>query len=193
MSDSSAQVDPRMQRTRIALQGALMTLMMKRRYSEIRVEDLLRASGVGRSTFYENFHGKDELLVSCMEQMTRTLSSLPFEDSSLASTTALLEHLWSVRGQIRSLLQGAPLRKLRQDLVAKVEIRLQRQAGPVAIPARLAACALADVVLSPVLAWLSGEAWCSAIDLANGIQRASRATLDGICRDTRGQALPTTE
>lgn len=180
MTGPTRHTDPRMQRTRSALQGALMTLLLERRYTEIRIEDLLQASGVGRSTFYENFRDKDALLVCCMDQMTDALSSLPFDDGELVSVVVLLEHLWAMRSRMRSLLQGIPLRKVRQDLVAKMEARLSGQTRRTAIPARLAAWALVDAMLSPILAWLSGEAWCSASDLASTMQRTSRAMLENV-------------
>mgnify|MGYP006177845307 CR=1 FL=1 len=56
--------DPRRRRTRQDLMAAFFSLVLSQRYHEIRVGDVLARSGVSRSTFYEHFRNKDELLAA---------------------------------------------------------------------------------------------------------------------------------
>src|SRR3954454_11147784 len=70
---NTATVDRRVARTRGLLQRALMTLILKKAYDAITVEEICEAADVGRSTFYAHYTGKDDLKRSGLEQLRRTL------------------------------------------------------------------------------------------------------------------------
>jgi AcrR family transcriptional regulator len=160
------------------LQSAFVVLALEHRYHEIRVDDILKASGVGRSTFYEHFAGKDALLAASMDDALSLLADMPTGESDSRQVAGLLEHFWDNRTLARSLFQGAALRVIRNALVQRIEARLDRSdAGRLRLPRRLAAHALADGMFSPLVAWLSGEAPCSPADLGAALQTTSRATL----------------
>jgi AcrR family transcriptional regulator len=55
-------VDRRIQRTRNALREALMALMVERGWDAIDVQALCDRADIGRSTFYQHFANKEELL-----------------------------------------------------------------------------------------------------------------------------------
>ena len=170
--------DPRRRRTRDALQSAFILLALERRYHEIHIDDILKASGVGRSTFYVHFAGKDALLAASMGDALSLLADMPTGESDSRQVTGLLEHFWKNRALARSLFQGAALRVIRNALVQRIEARLNHSdAGWLRLPRRLAAHALADGMFSPIVAWLSGEAPCSPADLAAALRTTSRATL----------------
>ena len=62
---SVAVTDRRIERTREALEGAFIRLIFEgRRYDRITIADLIARAGVGRSTFYEHYRNKDELLAA---------------------------------------------------------------------------------------------------------------------------------
>ena len=67
MAQAGQDPDPRRRRTREALQSAFTLLALQRRYHEIRIDDILKASGVSRSTFYEHFATKSECLIALYE------------------------------------------------------------------------------------------------------------------------------
>lgn len=180
MHPATDRADPRPERTRDALRGALIALTMERRYAEIRLDDVLRVAGIGRSTFYEHFRDKDALLISCMEPALACLSALPFDADGLRGATLWLEHVWAMRGRAGALFQGVALRRFRRALILRMASRIALAGTPLHLPQPLAACALADTVLSPVLAWIRGEAWCPADQLASGLQSACRALLAGM-------------
>jgi AcrR family transcriptional regulator len=181
MGQIPQRTDPRRHRTREALQSAFVVLALQRRYHEIRIDDILQASAVGRSTFYEHFAGKDALLVASMDDALSLLSGLPDGSSDSRRVAVLLEHFWRNRALSRSLFQGAPLRIVRRALVAQVESRLARfDGGRLRLPPRLAAHALADGVFSPIVAWLAGEAGCGADELAAALRASSQAALAGM-------------
>jgi AcrR family transcriptional regulator len=170
-------LDPRRRRTREALHSAFILLALQRRYHEIRIDDILQASSVSRSTFYEHFASKDALLAASMEGAMSLLAGMPVGESSAPQVAVLLEHFWDNRALARSLFQGAALRVIRNALVGQVEACLKRHDGAgLRLPRRLAAHALADGMFTPIVAWLSGEASFSPVDLATALLQASKAT-----------------
>lgn len=54
--------DPRIRRTRKALQGALRTLMQTRGFEELSVQEIADAATVNRATFYDHYTDKFALL-----------------------------------------------------------------------------------------------------------------------------------
>ena len=187
MSRNRQDLDPRRRRTREALHGAFVLLALERRYHEIRIDDILKASGVSRSTFYEHFAGKDALLASSMGGPISLLSGMPFGETDTRHVGALLEHFWEKRSLARGIFQGASLRVIRKALVAQVEDRLkQRDGRRLRLPRRLAAHALADGMFSPVVAWLAGEAPCAPADLAAALIECSGSLLAGMSVATNG-------
>ena len=178
--------DPRRVRTREALKSAFVVLALQRRYHEISIDDILRISGVGRSTFYEHYGSKHALLVASLADPLELLARMPFGQAEARMVVALLEHFWQHRALARSLFQGAPLRVIRNALVAQVQLQLQHAGSRLRLPHRLAAHALADGVFSPILAWLSGEAATDATALAPALQASSQAMLQGFAVDRPG-------
>ncbi len=181
MGPPSHDPDPRRRRTREALQSALTVLALRKRYQAIHIDDILLASGVGRSTFYEHYAGKDALLVATMDGALALLADLPFGNADIRQATALLAHFQDNRAQASGLLRGIALRVIRDALVSRIEARLERDGGSrLRLPRRLAAHALADGVLSPLMAWLAGEATCNPTDLAAALAKSSNAALAGM-------------
>jgi AcrR family transcriptional regulator len=66
--------DRRSMRTRKLLHGALISLMLEKRYDKITVQDIIDRANVGRSTFYAHYQDKEGLLVSGFEQVLETFS-----------------------------------------------------------------------------------------------------------------------
>lgn len=67
--------DRRIQKTQKLLREALFSLIHEKNYDSIVVKDILDRANVGRSTFYMHFGDKDELLVSGMHDMLRSVQA----------------------------------------------------------------------------------------------------------------------
>ncbi len=153
------EVDPRAKRTRTAILGAFTALALSRRYEAIRTGDMIAAAGVGRSTFYEHFRSKDEVLVAAVEPILHTLASAALGRASQSQIRATLDHVWEQRAVARVLFEGRTGDKLQRRVAVLIGVRLP---APAAMPAMAAAAAQ----LTMLRMWVRGEAACPAAELA---------------------------
>lgn len=99
-------MDKRRQRTREAIEAAFVELIDERGYAKTTVQDILERSGVGRATFYAQFHGKDDLLEAqvcalCDHALDMGAAT---SVSPLAQTERVLENLLDRRGGLHALI-----------------------------------------------------------------------------------------
>jgi AcrR family transcriptional regulator len=101
--DNQADVsgDRRVRRTRRTLAEALVALVLERGYERITVADLLTRADVGRSTFYSHFRDKDDLLMSCFDDLRADLYARVADQS--APVGALFEHAYRHREMYQAL------------------------------------------------------------------------------------------
>jgi AcrR family transcriptional regulator len=152
-------LDPRAKRTREAILGAFATLALGRRYDAIRIADLIAAAGVGRSTFYEHFPGKDAVLVAAVEPILHTLASAALGRATKVQVRAMLDHVWAQRGLARMLFEGRTGDRLQRRLATLIAARL-------AATATMPAVAAAAAQLAMLRAWIRGEVASPAAELA---------------------------
>lgn len=107
--------DRRILRTRHALQDALFSLLLKRNYDNIVVEDILNTANVGRATFYMHFKDKDDLLMSSVRNLQKFLRGaqsgvVPPTATSyerlIAFSLPMFRHSAEVRPIFRTLLRS---------------------------------------------------------------------------------------
>jgi AcrR family transcriptional regulator len=67
-------IDRRVVRTRKTLHHALISLILKKDYEAITIEEICDAANVGRSTFYAHYTSKDDLHQSGIENLRRVLA-----------------------------------------------------------------------------------------------------------------------
>jgi AcrR family transcriptional regulator len=101
------QEDPRVLRTKRALGGALVELMLAEDFDAITVQRVLERAGVGRSTFYAHYRNTNDLLLSDAERFLNLLEE-HFERVSgngnrLAPVTELFHHVREFRDFERAL------------------------------------------------------------------------------------------
>jgi AcrR family transcriptional regulator len=108
-------IDRRVARTRAALQQAQVSLILKRGYEAVTVEDICEAANVGRSTFYAHFTGKDDLRRSSFEHLQKQLTDRQREalsaardvkDQSLGFSLTMFEHARDHIDLYRALIGG---------------------------------------------------------------------------------------
>jgi AcrR family transcriptional regulator len=95
--------DRRVQKTQKFLHEALFSLIHDKSYDSIAVKEILDRANVGRSTFYMHFRDKDELLVSGMHDMLRSVQaagrppSAQLPEKVIAFSLPIFEHIHQQR------------------------------------------------------------------------------------------------
>ncbi|HYL71418.1 MAG TPA: helix-turn-helix domain-containing protein, partial [Candidatus Dormibacteraeota bacterium] len=149
--------DRRARRSRGALLDAFFTLVLKEPYERITVREIARRAGVGRSTLYEHFGGKDGILAESLSRPFAVLADTVERQDNTEALAAVLEHFWSNRGIAPGLFAGAMRRHTVAVLVRLIEERLRRAPASrrtaLLLPPHLAATQLAEVLFAPVAAW----------------------------------------
>lgn len=178
--------DKRVERTRQALFGAFFELVTGGRYDEMKVDDIVRRAGVGRSTFYEHFKSKDDLLAESLKGPFGLLADVIRPRDNTPQLIAVLEHFWENRRLAQGIFTG-PIRPMTVGVLVRLieeRFKLDRvgSPNPLVIPQHLAAVQLAEGLLAPVTAWLSGESPCKAEVLAPALRQTAIATLQALQR-----------
>ncbi|MEM9777454.1 MAG: TetR/AcrR family transcriptional regulator [Chloroflexota bacterium] len=62
-------LDPRVRRTRLALQTALLELLEKKKFERIQIKELAAQADLSRHAFYSHFDTKEELLFSYVDDV----------------------------------------------------------------------------------------------------------------------------
>lgn len=156
-----------------AMRAAFVDLMFERGYHRIRVCDIVERADVGRSTFYDHFRGKDDILLLSMGWMLDTLAALVDPETGREPLAALLDHFWVRRQLARTLFVPGVQRKLRGALAAAVERRLA-QLGRSASAARMGGVTVAAAQLALLEGWTRGEFGAGASEIADALVALSR-------------------
>jgi AcrR family transcriptional regulator len=120
----AGKTDRRAARTRKALHGALMALILRKGYEAITVQDIIDEADVGRSTFYSHYTSKEDLLRGGFQTLRaelaeaqRAAGSERSDDGPLGFSLAMFEHASEYTDVYRALVGG------RGGAVAVTEIR----------------------------------------------------------------------
>jgi AcrR family transcriptional regulator len=171
------------QPAKTAVLRAFAELIGTKQYDEITVGEIIGRAGVSRSSFYEHFGGKKDLLTRSIAGPFKILADAIFS-ATQTTLVPLLEHFWSNRSFARGVLLGLVRRRTATVLVVEIENQLKRRETAskekLRLPRRLLAWQLAESMLGLITAWLTGEARCSASELADVLSRTSQALLEAM-------------
>lgn len=100
--------DRRVERTRTALRMALIELMQERGWHEVDVQTLCDRANVGRSTFYQHFPNKEELLKASLsglkDGLLQQAANAEAGSGAMAFVPGLLAHVHEMQELFRALL-----------------------------------------------------------------------------------------
>jgi len=107
------ELDRRTQKTNQAIHEALMSLMSKKHYDEITIQNIIDKANIGRSTFYSHYATKDELLFESIEPMLEMVNNCIIKYiecggmySEIATVSALFEHLKENSHMLKRLIKA---------------------------------------------------------------------------------------
>jgi AcrR family transcriptional regulator len=154
---------------RDAILAAFRDIMLERGYDGVRVLDVVERSGVARSTFYEHFQSREDLLLDSMRGPLRMLAQLAGPTPDTGKTTAALEHFAENRELAKSVLDGQSATAVRRLLAETISEAARRH---VRFPE-----AAAGAQLAVIAAWLQGHDAQPAAAVAASLQEITTRLL----------------
>jgi AcrR family transcriptional regulator len=156
---------------RDAILAAFREIIMESGYETVRVIDVVERSGVARSTFYEHFQSREDLLRDSMRGPFERLAQLAAPAYDPARIAAVLEHLAENRALSKSVMKNPGTDAL-VDLLTEL---IENSAGSF-VPA-ITARAVAGAQMAIVSSWLDGKDARSTVDLVRALREISLALL----------------
>jgi AcrR family transcriptional regulator len=168
--------DRRSLRTRQALLAAFRTLVLDRAYDTLTVGDIVERANVGRSTFYDHYDGKDDLLAESIAGPFQTLAALVGAPEPPDALFGMVTHFRQNQRVSRSLLTGPTRPILTRCLADLIEARLAALTpkAPI-VPAAMVALHLAAGQLALIENWLTVQHACRAEAVADALFASSNA------------------
>ena len=129
--------DRRSKRTRQLLGSALVELMLEKRYDAITVQDILDRANIGRSTFYEHYTDKEDLLMSeiarVIYELAEYTSALGHAPGTLMPSLEFFRHIQQQSHLIHAFVWGRSveilMREFQVQLSKAVEQNLRSLSG----------------------------------------------------------------
>jgi AcrR family transcriptional regulator len=177
--------DRRVHRTRLELLAAFRELVFERDYDKIRITDISDRADVGRSTFYEHFESKDDILEHSLTALLKVLADAIGAADVSQRFQGVIEHFWENRSGARSMLSGTTRQVVTRLLSGLIKERLGLLSGNLSdsrplIPLDYIASQLAETQLALFGAWLLGNAWCSPAALAQALHVSTNASASAL-------------
>lgn len=160
------QPEPRNTATRDLILQAMAQLASERRYSAIRIVDLIDQAAIGRSTFYEHFGNKDQVLLALLDPILVQLANAASNRAPRPALQQAVRHIWERRHLFRVLLGSRVTTQLEQRLSEMILDRRRRT--DIDQPALLA-IATASGQLAMLRSWVGGAASMSVPEFAQNL------------------------
>lgn len=177
--------DRRSQRTRQALGGAFVELMMEKGYDAISIKDIIERANVGCSTFHSHYSDKEELFVGQLDHLMELLSShVPqehLETNPFFPSLGLFQHIQEQRKLYKILTWGSGVdvltRHLQNLLSEKIEERLlaSKRSFDVSVP--VIANFLSGSFLSLIRWWLDNKMAYSLMQMDEMYQKLALSSI----------------
>lgn len=173
--------DQRVRRTREAIVSAFNGIVLRQSFGSIQIGDIIDNARVGRSTFYEHFRNKEELLSHSATTVLGVLASAVDAVPDVTRVAGVLRHFRENRRMALEVLRGETGPLMQECLSELIAQRLSARPGfddaAAAIPVTLAAAEIAGGQIGLVRAWLESRETCDADTLAASMCRTCAAVV----------------
>jgi AcrR family transcriptional regulator len=157
--------DRRSRRSRRLIADALLALMREKRYDRITVREILERADVGRTTFYAQFRGKDDVLASEFGRILgllheRHLAATDQPGDQFIPGLSLFRHIQEQRPLYEALVRGDAFDQHRRAVHRHLRDHVLRQLAlatgspDLAVPPEIVADYLVGTLLTLVHRWL---------------------------------------
>ena len=173
-------VESRSERSRSAILRAFVDHIFRDGFENISVQAVVAGAGIARSTFYEHFSCKEDVLRASMAQFFEVLAECVSSEDQPAELTRVLGHFWENRRLTDAIFAGTARQILALSLSEIIESRVRDRR--LLLPHRLAAIHLAEAQLALVESWLRGRAFARVEEMATAVHRSARASANALAR-----------
>jgi len=180
-------------KSKSALINAFDELVLQRPYSEFHIADIISAADVSRSTFYEHFRNKEDILRLSLTGILGPLANAGFDEGDVDGIAFVLEHFREFESLAKVYLNEPIFNVVVSLLGELVESRLGNEVEPssCSFPLNLLASQIASSTMGVIKTWLGESGRVNAQDLASQLQLGSEAIrLSAVaCRDGKRQSF----
>jgi AcrR family transcriptional regulator len=182
---AAARPDRRPERSRKALVGALVALILERGYESLTAEDVAARADVGRSTLYAHFGGLGGVLREALTAPSSGLAALVDGAATPAQLAPLLDHFKRQRRRNAAFFQGPVrtqwVRRLAELIEPKLEALARAQGrAPSPLGWGFVATQIAEAQISLVTNWLTTRPGVPAEAVAAALIATTRALVEGL-------------
>lgn len=182
----SETLDRRQEKTRAALHAAFRQLLLEQGYDGFTIADVATHANIGRSTFYEHYRTKDDLLRASVGKPLGLLADLVSATSTATSPSAALGGVLAHFRQYQQLARVLLGWRIRPVLsLALSDLVLQRlNAMPLTrplIPLEAVARQIADAQLALLETWIAGRPAYGLDAASEALQRSTTGIVNALC------------
>jgi AcrR family transcriptional regulator len=190
-------IDRRVGRTTKTLHQALISLILKKNYEAITIQEICDAANVGRSTFYAHYTSKDDLHQRGIENLRQVLadgrSDAPLDQGDiqgrrLSFSRTLFEHAQDRRDLFRALAGSrggavalATIRRVISDAVREELAETADKASTDSIPRELIVQFVVGAYMTVLTWWLDNGAKLPAAKMDAMFRRLASEGLESLC------------
>lgn len=168
----SAEPDRRQEKTRQAILTAFTELLFTQDYADVTIAAVAARANVGRSTFYEHFKTKNDLLKRAVRPLFAIVATAVDAPEAAPDLVAILHHFRENHALARVLFYDNTRNILLRSLASADEARLPEVTR---LPKVLLAAQIAAAQFALLEPWILGQSTLSAEALAAALCRTSRA------------------
>ena len=170
--------DRRVKRTKSLVFAAFYELVQSSRYDELKTVQIIEKAGIGKSTFYEHFLDKDDVLSQSLEYPMSIFAGTLTGDTENDNISFMLGHFWDRRVFARIILQH-PTREIVDNCLRKLIIgELNDTAAVSELDTIANASFLSSGFLSLLHDWLIGRLNMSVNEMAACVSKFSIESTD---------------
>ena len=166
----------RVHQTQRAICSAFNNLMLTREFDSIRIDDILAGAQVARSTFYQHYRGKDDVLCAVMGvHILDPLARAGLSDNPAPELLQLAHHVWENRRLAHSIFHGSTRTAIVRNLAGKIEHTLAGVPPASGLPNAFVASTIAQWQIASLAEWLMGRHRFDSANWAHALCRGTRS------------------
>ena len=178
-SASTDQRQTKSTKSTAALINAFNRLVVTRHYQDIHVAEIISEADVSRSTFYEHFRNKEDILRHSISAVLSVLATAGFSADNEDELACLLNHICEFETFTKIYFNtdiSAVLAKMMSEMIEEKLVATQDQLNPPACQrTMLLAAQIAESNLGLIRAWLNDDDRIDAKLIANQMCNAAKS------------------